>query len=226
MRVKLIAYTHVVSNIPGYIPHGPYEVLPADDAAERSGRLCYESWDRPNPKTATNEGYLANILAQGHYSVTEHASATFYIDGVTRNLTHELIRHRHLSYSEVSQRYVDASMFPFIEHPGLSDLGPEARKDLLDAIEAGRKAYRSIMKDRTAKGVEGKKARQAARHALLSGTETKIQVSGNMRAWRDMLHKRLDPAADEEIRRMARLILIELKKIAPNTFQDFEVPIK
>lgn len=225
MRVILIAHTHVVNNIPGYTPHeGPWDVTDMDDSVEQPGRLCYESWKRPNPVTSTNEGYVANILKQGHHSVTEHGSATFYIDGVTRNCTHELIRHRHLSYSEVSQRYVSVDKFPFIEHPGLVDLGPEAREDLLKAIEAGRKAYRSILADRIANGVEGKKARQAARHALLSGTETKIQVSGNMRAWRDMLWKRLDSAADEEIRRVARLILIELKKIAPNTFQDFEVP--
>jgi len=58
----------------------------------------------PSEKTATNMGYMANILKQQHYSIMEHASATFYIEGVSRNLTHELIRHRHLSYSELSQR--------------------------------------------------------------------------------------------------------------------------
>lgn len=227
MRVKLIAATTILSNIPGYVDHdldGEERLTFIDDLCEQCGRLCYEAWQRKNPKTATNQGYMANILEKCHFSVTEHGSATFYIDGVTRNFTHELIRHRHLSYSEVSQRYVDVETFPFIEHPGLVDLGDEAREDLLAAIEAGRKAYRSIMKDRTEKGIEGKKARQAARHALVSGTETKIVVSGNMRAWRDMLWKRLSPTADEEFRQVAKEILVLLKQIAPNTFQDFEVP--
>lgn len=119
MRVILIASTaQTGETVPGYIDHPlgdngyhPYS-QDADDLAEQAGRLCYLSWNRPNPATATNKGYLANIIAQGHFSVLEHASATFYIDGVTRNFTHELIRHRHLSFSEVSQRYVDVSEFP------------------------------------------------------------------------------------------------------------------
>lgn len=230
MRVKLIATTQIVGHIPGYDPHkGGFVtgavgyVSDADELAEEAGRLCYESWHRPNPVTATNEGYVANIIDKMHFSVMEHASATFYIDGVTRNWSHEKIRHRHFSYSEVSQRYCDVGSFAFIEHPGLTGIDPETREILLEAIAAGRKAYKAVMKDLKKKGVEGKKARQAARHTLPSGTETKILVTGNMRAWRDMLWKRLSPTADEEFRQLARLILVELKKIAPNTFQDFEV---
>lgn len=223
MRVKLIATTQIVGHIPGYIPHDFGVLTDADVLAEEAGRLCYESWLRPNPKTATNESYVANIIDKQHFSVTEHASATFYIDGVTRNWSHEKIRHRHFSYSEVSQRYCDVGSFAFIEHPGLVGIDQATREDLLKAIEAGRKAYKSLMKDLTGKGKERKLARQAARHALLSGTETKILVTGNMRAWRDMLWKRLSPTADEEFRQLAQLVLVELKKIAPNTFQDFEV---
>lgn len=73
---------------------------------EFAGRACYQSFDRPNPKTATNQDYLHNILSQRHYSVLEHASVTFYITGVSRSFTHELVRHRHLSPSQLSQRYV------------------------------------------------------------------------------------------------------------------------
>lgn len=231
MRVKLIATTQIVGHIPGYDPHkGGFVtgavgyVTDADELVEEAGRLCYESWNRPNPKTATNEGYVANILDKQHFSVMEHASATFYIDGVTRNWSHEKIRHRHFSYSEVSQRYCDVGSFAFIEHPGLVGIDQATREDLLAAIAAGRKAYKSLMKDLTGKGKERKLARQAARHALLSGTETKMLVTGNMRAWRDMLWKRLAEGADEEFRQLARLVLVELKKIAPSTFQDFEVP--
>lgn len=223
MRVKLIACTVLVGHIPGYVPHDDFEA-DIDDLVEQAGRECYESWPRPNPATATNKGYVANIIDKQHFSVMEHGSATFYIDGVTRNFTHEYIRHRHFSYSEVSQRYVDVGGFPFIEHPGLADIDPETREKLLAAIKAGREAYKEIMKDLTAKGAERKHARQAARHALASGTETKILVTGNMRAWRDMLWKRLSPTADEEFRQVAALLLVELKKIAPNTFQDFETP--
>lgn len=220
MRVILIAHTKVVENIPGYIPHDR-SVCDADDLTEQGGRLCHLSWNRPNPFTANNSGYLKNILKQGHYSVMEHASATFYIDGVTRNFTHELIRHRHHGFSEVSQRFVDALDIQFVEHPGLTCISKEGREKLKAAIKAGNEAYDSIVVDLTHQGKERKEARQAARHSLVSGMETKILVTGNMRAWREMLSKRLSPSADEEFRQVSRLILEKLKSIAPNTFQDF-----
>src|SRR6266705_2597291 len=81
--------------------------------AEFAGRACYQSWSKPNPATATNAGYLAHILDVGHLSVLEHGTVTFYFTGVSRSFTHELIRHRHFSYSQLSQRYVperDAAM--------------------------------------------------------------------------------------------------------------------
>lgn len=223
MRVKLIACSVLVGHIPGYEPHSDFE-SDIDELGEEAGRSCYDkaSFRRPNPATATNKGYLKNIIDKEHFSVMEHGSATFFIDGVTRNFTHEYIRHRHFSYSEISQRYVDVGDAPFIEHPGLKEIGPKAREDLLRGIEASRKGYKSVMADLSEKGFERKQARQAARHALPSGIETKILITGNMRAWRDMLPKRLSPEADEEFRQVAALILPELKKIAPNTFQDFD----
>lgn len=224
MRVKLIAHTTVVDSIPGYIPHAIFQHS-ADDLAEQAGRLCYESWSRPNPATATNAGYIENIIDQGHNSVMEHASATFYIDGVTRNFTHELVRHRHLSYSEVSQRYVSVGDYDFIEHPGIQIIDDKSRAAIEVAVEVAREAYGLIIKDLTENQSLGRKqARQAARHILPSGFETKILVTGNMHAWRYVLSKRLPPVADEEFRRVARLILSELKRIAPNTFQDFDDP--
>lgn len=74
--------------------------------AEFAGRACYQSWTKPNPATATNAGYLGHILDVGHLSVLEHGTATMYITGASRSLTHELVRHRHFSYSQLSQRYV------------------------------------------------------------------------------------------------------------------------
>ena len=101
--VQVIAWTHF---------EPPPEVPWSTDAdggealAEFAGRACYQSWSKPNPRTATNAGYLRHILEVGHLSVLEHGSVTFYLTGVSRSLTHELIRHRHFSYSQLSQRYV------------------------------------------------------------------------------------------------------------------------
>lgn len=223
MRVTLIAHTTLVSDIPGYRKHSGPAPTDVDDLHEQAGRLCYLSWHRPNPATATNPGYLGNIIDHQHFSVMEHGSATFLIEGVTRNMTHELIRHRHLSFSEVSQRYVDVESFPFVPHPGIQDIGdPEAESDLADAIQAGKRAYRSLVRALLLKGLGRKEARQAARHALVSGTETTILVSGNMRAWRDSMWKRTQPGVDAEFLLVAREIVRQLKGIAPATFQDFD----
>ena len=224
MRVILIATTAVVDYIPGYDPNDAFDATDTDDLIEQAGRLCYLSWDRPNPETATNRSYMANIIKQQHFSIAEHASATFYIDGVTRNFTHELIRHRHLSFSEVSQRYVDAGQFEFVEHPGLSTIGDDERAELEDSVSVGFNTYKALANNLIEQGKKRKEARQAARHVLPSGTETKILVTGNMRAWREVLAKRLSPMADSEFQQVAREILSLLKRVAPNTFQDFDAP--
>lgn len=85
--------------------------------AEFAGRACYQSFDKPNPRTATNAGYLRHIFEVGHHSILEHGSVTFYITGISRSLTHEFIRHRHLSPSQLSQRYVDAKTMKMVIPP-------------------------------------------------------------------------------------------------------------
>lgn len=199
-----------------------------DQLAEFAGRACYQSWQMPNPKTATTEGYLGNIIDQGHFSVLEHASATFYIEGVSRNLTHELIRHRHLSYSEVSQRYVDMDEYRMPTPPALRDLecehpehGEYVRGRNAECEERAHELYERAVFELQDRGLSRKEARQAARAILPGGTETKIVVTGNMRAWRDMLYKRWHEAADAEIRELAGIILSHLRDIAPSTFQGF-----
>jgi thymidylate synthase (FAD) len=191
-----------------------------DFLAEFAGRACYQSWNRPNPKTATNKSYLAHILEVGHYSVLEHASATFYVEGVSRSLTHELVRHRHLSYSQLSQRYVKPADDGFWVQP------PNVPHDLWAAVapvlgHAVSNVYNALVAELENRGTLSKKQiREAARAVLPNCTETKIVVTGNMRAWRDMLQKRWHVAADAEICEFAGMILDQLRSIAPNTFQD------
>ena len=188
-----------------------------DLLAEFAGRACYQSWDRPNPKTATNAGYMANIIKQAHFSVLEHASATFYVTGVSRSLTHELVRHRHLSFSQLSQRYVDGREAEMVYPPALTE-GDAWELDL--AMGNIRAAYIKIVELLEGRGLNKKESRQAARAILPNMTETKIVVTGNMRAWRDMLSKRYHVAADAEIREFAKIVLGHLRSIAPNTFAD------
>lgn len=197
----------------------------ADHLAEIAGRECYQSWHRPNPKTATNEGYLDNIIKQQHFSVLEHASATFRLDGVSRSLTHELVRHRHLSFSMRSQRYVDESSAAFVIPPDLrGDEGvptPEAVGHMINLHSRALNLYAESVDAFMEGGMDRKHARQAARAVLPNGTATSLIVTGNLRAWREVIHKRFSVHADAEICEMAGLILEQLRDLAPHSFQDF-----
>ena len=194
-----------------------------DQLAELAGRACYESWHRPNPKTNENDTYLAHIIESEHFSVLEHASASFYVTGVSRSLLAELTRHRHLSFSVRSQRYVDESDFKYVFPPALT--APMKMSDpshrLVEVATVARNAYDILVDRLTAAGYERKKAREAARCVLPQATETRFVVTGNMRAWRDVLRKRMHYGADAEIQTLVWEILRQLQQIAPNTFQDF-----
>lgn len=198
--------------------------------AEFAGRACYESWHKPNPKTATNAGYLRHILDVGHLSVIEHASATFYITGVSRSLTHELIRHRHFSFSQLSQRYVPAGSDTAMVEPEVISEDPELHKLFAEATAASFDAYQRLLdglKNRFA-GVSSatlraKQARQAARSVLPNATETRIVVTGNYRTWRHFIAMRASEHADVEIRELAVECLAALQELAPNAFGDFTI---
>lgn len=242
MKVKLIAHTMLAGDDDGeifcleefgYSPH--YYDYPdsgvvedADELAEFAGRACYESFERPNPATYSNPNYLAHILELEHESVLEHASATFYITGVSRSLTHELIRHRHLSYSQLSQRYV-ANDGELVVPPALNELPfPDQEEAVNLLVQTGMycdESYDRLVVLLESNGFKRKEAREAARAVLPNMTETRIVVTGNHRAWRDVISKRYHPAADKEIQELGRLLLIELKKIAPNTYQEMAVEL-
>lgn len=203
------------------------EATGIDILHEFAGRACYQSFDKPNPATAANVDYLANTNSQGHFSILEHGSVTFYVEGVSRSLTHELIRHRHLSFSELSQRYVNvedaAVVIPPTVEKALADEGLEA--DPEPFMKEVRSEYRGAVEFLEFKGLTRKRAREAARAFMPNMTETKIVVTGNIRAWRDVLTKRYHVAADAEIQRFATEVLKHLRELAPNSVQDIpEVP--
>lgn len=240
MKVTLIAKTEIVAmpesvrdtRFGRMVEDGQYayhfEDLPhdADTLAHFAGRSCYQAWEMPRKETANDMGYLDNILKQGHHSVLEHATVTFYVEGVSRNLTHELIRHRHLSYSELSQRYVNVANMSMVIPPAMRKF-PFIQR-FVEAVEDVTTSYYNEAVTKLEKsGTLGKKAREAARYFIPGGIETKIVVSGNHRAWRDMLAKRYSEHADAEIREFATEILRQLREIAPATYQDFpEEPFK
>lgn len=182
---------------------------------EFAGRLCYESFDLPNDATAENGPYIRNIVNQGHESVLEHASVTFYIEGVSRNLTHELIRHRHLSFSELSQRYVNMEDANVVNPPAEGG-------GLFKLSESHKRIYQASVKRYMDQGLSRKQAREAARYGLPAGVETKIVVTGNLRAWRDVLKKRWTKYADAEMQILAEKLYHILDAEYPDVFEDIE----
>jgi thymidylate synthase (FAD) len=197
---------------------------------EVAGRTCYMSFGKGRK---SNQEYLENILISKHGSVLEHAIWNLLITGVSRALTHELVRHRAgFGYSQLSQRYVDESEARYVVPPLYQDI-PELREKWQRAIESLRAAYLELA-EMTVQYVQEKHpemaprdrrkwARQAARSILPNACETKIFVTGNSRAWRHFLELRGSPHADTEIRILAVEICRVLKRESPNLFQDLEL---
>lgn len=196
--------------------------------AEYAGRLCYMSQE--NPANRETRDYLENIKRQGHGSILEHANYTLLLEGVSRSLTHELVRHRAgFAFSQLSQRYVDETDACFVMPPAIiGDASAEAA--WCTQIASAQTSYAALVD--TLMGRYGwvddkmqrrKMAREAARGVLPNSTETKIVVTANARAWRTMLELRSAEDAELEFRRAAIAVLRTLVHEAPSFFSDFEV---
>ena len=196
----------------------------AEALAEIAGRVCYMSYGKGRK---TNREFLGHLIDVGHGSVLEHAVWSFLVTGVSRSLTHELIRHRHFSYSQLSQRYVDESESEFVE-PDVIAGDPELHRAWCEAVNAARSAYDVLVAglephfsaepERT---MRRKLARQAARSVLPNATETRIFVTGNARALRHFIEMRGSEHADVEIRKMAVAMLRILQSESPSLFGDY-----
>lgn len=226
MKVRLIAWTHFET--PDDVPWET-DADGGQALAEFAGRSCYQSWNKPNPKTATNQGYIDHIMKVGHLSVLEHGTVSFYLTGISRSLTHELIRHRHFSYSQLSQRYVPERDAAMVEPDCIAD-DPELHELFVEAAESAQKSYNQLLEgleqkfaDEPKATLRRKQARQAARAVLPNATETKIVVSGNYRAWRHFIAMRASEHADVEIRALAVECLRQLQAKVSNVFSDFDI---
>jgi thymidylate synthase (FAD) len=211
----------------------------AQQLAEFAGRLCYLSFGKEievlgGHKTiqgrTTNKEYIANLLEVKHGSVLEHIVYSFLFEGISRALTHELVRHRAgFGYSQLSQRYVDESNIGFVLPPEIQE-GTPAFDLWKEACEHSLESYRKLL-DQVAEQVADepkatlrrKRARQAARTVLPNSAETKIVVTANARAWRHFIELRASPFADAEIRTLAITVLRVLQTQAPDLYSDFEV---
>lgn len=215
-----------------------------EELVEMAGRACYSSFKVPRP--GGNAAYIGHILDVGHGSVLEHAVYSFIFTGISRSLTHELVRHRvGFSYSQLSQRFVDEGDVAFVAPPALMDEVMAARRyealeyseeqllvdsplvrlgcHWLEACRSGLEEYRILVEYLEGRSLLRKQAREAARSVLPNCTETSIFVTANARALRTFIELRADPAADAEIRRLAVALLRVLQAEAPNLFGDFTI---
>ncbi|WP_433224449.1 FAD-dependent thymidylate synthase [Microtetraspora malaysiensis] len=224
MRVKLVGWTDInpdaMAEVTDYVwMPDPFD-MEADSLAVFAGRNCYQSWEAARPETADATGYLGNIIEQGHFSLFAHASATFYIDGVSRAFLTELNKHVFLKNSALSQRYVSPGDSEPVIPPALR--GDEELERMLRAVwEDCTNDYAELVQYLTANGLPRKQAREAARAVLPNMAETRIVVTGNHLAWRDFIRQRWSVAADAEMREVAGEILGQLRRLAPDSYQDF-----
>ena len=219
------------------VPGIPDSIRAGDDESaaiiEISARLCYMSYGKGRRDITA---FINNLLSSKDGSVFEHVNYGFVFTGVSRSLTHELVRHRAgFAYSQRSQRYVDETDGRFVVPLALlRELGDseEAVSILKNALETASSSYaelvaaldKSMPKEWFESNRDRRKAvRQAARAVLPNATETKIFVTGNVRSWRHFIEMRGAAFADWEIRELAIEVLRLLQKEAPLLFGDFTI---
>lgn len=200
-----------------------------------AGQLCYASF---GPRRTTNENataYFERLTSAGHGSVLEHASFSFLLYGISRSVTHELVRHRAgTGFSQISQRYVSGSVLRFVERPEYQEDEElhrlfEERADraaaeyeemagwLLDRQEGGNSMLAADYKTEARKKVQ-----QTARSLLPNETEAPMVFTGNVRALRHIIEMRADAHAESEIRTLAVRLFLCLVTADPILFGDYK----
>ena len=185
-----------------------------DRICAAAAQSCYSDKGATELFEATSDDrarkMIEKVVGMGHLSVVEHAHFTFSIEGVSRSLTHQLVRHRIASYSQQSQRYVDMEKADYVLPPSI-DKDSEAKAEYTEAMEAAWKAYRILAQ---------KVPKEDARYVLPNACHTNITVTMNARELWHLFRLRCCKRAQWEIRRMAWSMLAEAKKVAPILFSE------
>ncbi|MDF2548422.1 MAG: FAD-dependent thymidylate synthase [Anaerosolibacter sp.] len=180
------------------------------------------------------EKFVDMLMGLGHESPIEHVSFTFAVEGVSRVLTHQLVRHRIASYSQQSQRYVKLDQFDYIIPPSIAAI-PEAKAKFIEAMVSDQKLYDElvgILQEQHYQRLveEGKTEKQAirmaekvaiedARYVFPNACETKIVLTMNARTLMNFFHHRCCERAQWEIRELATEMLSLVRNVAPNLFK-------
>ncbi len=193
-----------------------YHTPDPERAIATAARLCYapvgaaELMETMPPERV--QSVLSTIMSSGHFSTLEHASYTFAIDGVSRALTHQLVRHRIASFNQQSQRYVKFTGDISVVKPGSVSGNAEAEAVFDEAIAAAVDAYHKLLDA----GVPA----EDARYLLPNAAESKIVVTMNVRELLHFFSLRCCNRAQWEIREMSRRMLELARPTAPFIFMD------
>lgn len=184
----------------------------AEKLIETAGRISHLSYDKQTEDSYKE--FIKRIIKLGHFSILEHAYATFKISEISRACSHQLVRHRICSFTQQSQRYVDESNFEYIIPDSVRN-NLKAYELFTDFVNKAKSVYIELLK----LGIK----KEDARYVLPNATTTQIIMTANFREWRHIIELRGNINSQWEIRRIMIEILKILKSYAPNCFEDFEV---
>ncbi len=197
-----------------------YHTPDPERAIATAARLCYAPVGAAELMETMPEdrvkSVLSTIMSSGHFSTLEHASYTFAVDGVSRALTHQLVRHRIASFNQQSQRYVKFTKGINVIEPQSVSADSESHALFNEAIDACVGAYEKLL----AAGVPA----EDARYLLPNAAETKIVITMNVRELLHFFELRCCNRAQWEIRAMAHEMLRLAKPTAPFIFMDAGAP--
>ncbi len=199
-----------------------------------AGQLCYMSFGRGRTFNEKAEQYFNNIKSSGHGSVLEHATFSLLLYGISRSVTHELVRHRAgFGFSQVSQRYVSGRVLRFVERPEYHE-DEQLHTQFLQRIDRAADEYNALatrLMEMQQAGVSilgaeartdlRKKVQQCARSVLPNETEAPIVTTANARAWRHFIEMRASAHAEIEIRNLAVSAFLCLRQTDPILFEDY-----
>lgn len=246
MKIITDCQVHLVSE-PLFHPHPQYLLPEGGTAAERliatAGKVCYDTYGIDgNPI----RNHVQNLVAQQHYSVTEHAHVGVFVEGISRGCSHELVRHRHFNWSQRSTRYTAEDGAAIVLEPFYAEVHEKFRWD--DAVGPGPKDSREVDEYELLSDFIGtaedairaygaqvemlgrlappemsmrdkrKWCRGKARQLLPHCLETRLVMTGNMLSWRQFFVKRTSRHAEPEMRRLAEKLYHTVAPIAPNLF--------
>jgi len=182
-------------------------------SAKFAGELFNTGKESPEKQTE----FVRKVVASGHESPLEHVKFTFAIEGVSRALTHQLVRHRIASYSQQSQRYVKEAHFDYIIPPSIEN-DPALKEEFLRTMSVIQDSYNKLLARYQQMGTVGERANQDARFVLPQAAESKIVVTMNCRELMHFFQHRCCARAQWEIKSLADRMLALCQATLPEVF--------